>query len=455
MRDGPPPQGDPGGRGMSRLAGGLLVGGCLLAACVPDVRAQREEPGWVDLTRSEFVEPNLGEKLDGILAKYEESGLSGTIVVGWGGLIVLHKGYGLADRETGRANGAATLFPIGPLTRQFTAAAILRLSGEGRLDLDDPIAEHLGPFPAPKDTVTIRHLLAGTSGLVREPAAVLRGEREAFLRAVREAEIAFPPGTETAPSPVEAILLAAIVETASGTTFESYLRDSLFAPAGLHATGFPGDSIAVESPPATAYRAGGSLLPTLARFPPPRHTLSLFRFLYAGNQDDLEPVPSRSYDWSIRGAGGIVSTAGDLFRWQMALRGEKILNGAEKAAFAGSGDQPAYGWTVEETRRGTPRLVAGGRGAGIESAVVVYENYLRYVPKDLVIVFAGNNDLGWGRAVWMTLEDVVYGEDYSVPLAVVSILIMLIVIGGASRQRKGRRVRILGRPRPPRPNPFG
>ena len=77
-----------------------------------------------------------------------------------------------------------------------------------------------------------------------------------------------------------------------------------------------------------------------------------------------------------------------------------------------------------------------------------YGQYLRYVKQDLVIVALTNNDMGWGRLTWSTIESVAYGEDYSMPFAVLAIILLALIIGGASRRTKrSPRSRKSSRPR--------
>jgi hypothetical protein len=139
-----------------------------------------------------------------------------------------------------------------------------------------------------------------------------------------------------------------------------------------------------------------------------------------------------------------VTTAGDLFRWELALRGERILSAASKKKL--NEDTPegeAYGWWIERTKRGSDRLRQGGSSGGFESAFVRYGQYLRYVEQELVVIVLVNNDMGWARAIWSSIEDVSYGEDYSPPFAILAGLLTLLIVGSAARltKRKPRRPR--------------
>src|SRR5918911_1286827 len=82
------------------------------------------------------------------------------------GKVLLHAGYGFADLETKRPNEAETLYEMASITKTLTAAAILRLESEGRLETGQKISRFLGPFPSPKDQATVHHLATHTAGLV-------------------------------------------------------------------------------------------------------------------------------------------------------------------------------------------------------------------------------------------------------------------------------------------------
>ena len=430
---------------------GLVLLCALLATTSASGTQAQALPESTDVFQGEFVQPNLGAKLDRMLTTFSKYGFSGTVTVGWGGLLALHKAYGLADREQEIPCTVRTAFAIGPLTMQFTAAAILDLEARGLLHTEDPISAHLGAFPGEKSRATIHHLLSHSAGLAADENRCLRGDLEECLASIKEAEIDFAPGTDRRQSRAGYILLAAIVEKASGQSFESYLTERLFLPAAMNSTRFEGDPQRASSPLAVGYEGGRSILPLLGRLPVPRHVVSIFRSWIGKRSERLRPVSESPYDWTRRGASGIVTTAADLFRWEVALRGEKILSAAAKRKL--NGGMPAieaYGWQVDKTKQGTDRFRQGGAADGYESAFVRYGQYLRYVQQELTVIVLVNNDMGWARPVWSSIEDVSYGEDYSLPFALLCVLLTLLFVGGATRQTRrkprGRRRRRIHSP---------
>src|SRR5436309_2315987 len=112
-----------------------------------------------------IVEAGAGAKLDAYVARCASFGWSGTVLVARAGKVLLQKGYG--DVSAGVASTPDTLYDLASLSKQITAAAVLRLAMQKKLDLDDPIAKHLAGVPPEHRDITIRHLLTHTSGFPR------------------------------------------------------------------------------------------------------------------------------------------------------------------------------------------------------------------------------------------------------------------------------------------------
>ncbi|HXO22316.1 MAG TPA: serine hydrolase domain-containing protein, partial [Thermoanaerobaculia bacterium] len=278
----------------------------------------------------------LGEALDRYLSRLESFGFSGSALVAQRGRVVLDKGYGLADREHHRPYTADTIFDIASISKQFTAAAILKLEMEGRLKVEDPLAKFLGPVPEDKQPITLHMLLTHTSGLPDvlgddEYEEVTRAE---MVRRALAAKLIAVPGRKFRYSNAGYSLLAAVVEIASGEPFEKYLKERLWAPAGMLHTGF---HVPDAERAARGYKPDGDW----------------------GTSFDHPWAPDGPW-WDLRGNGGILSTTGDLYRWHLALAGDKILSANERkkyitpfvsqgrAAHASYG----YGWSIEEDPKG-------------------------------------------------------------------------------------------------------
>jgi CubicO group peptidase (beta-lactamase class C family) len=320
--------------GLSRAAAALVALLLLGSACESDrpARSERPDSDPVDVLRPSDV----------------PEGSSGTLVAGIGDQMLVCRGWGLADHESDAAAGCDTVYDVGSMTKQFTAAAVLRLQMQGRLRVTDPIGRHLRGVPADKRDITLEHLLTHTSGLVD----VLGGDYEPLTRAdlIADAfayELRTRPGERYHYSNVGYSLLAVIIEEASGTGYEEYLAKDLFAPAGMTQTGY----VLPEWSPidvAVEYDAEGS----------PQ-----------GRPFDHPWAADGPY-WNLRGNGGLLSTARDMFRWHQALLRERVLDGEAKAELfrprvleqPGGDTRYAFGWVVMDTPYGRAHWHNGGNG---------------------------------------------------------------------------------------------
>ena len=118
----------------------------------------------LDLT-TEVINGDAGSRLDIHMSALEDAGFSGTVLVMKDGEIVLHKGYGMADRRREIPCRPDTIFDIGSITKQFTAAAILKLEMAGKLSTNDTLGQHFPDIPSDKADITLHQLLTHTSGL--------------------------------------------------------------------------------------------------------------------------------------------------------------------------------------------------------------------------------------------------------------------------------------------------
>jgi CubicO group peptidase (beta-lactamase class C family) len=226
---------------------------------------------------------------------------------------------------------AARPYWIGSLTKPITAAAIMKLEEQGKLSTSDPLSRFFPDAPADKRGVTLHHLLTHTSGLPRD-ANVSEGltDRDGAVRAVLALPLAARPGGAVSYSNEAFTLLAAIVEIASGSPYESYVQAQVFDRAGMRSSGFW---------PAEHLRIPVKKLPRGKKAGP---------------------------NWGYRGSTGVYSTSEDLMRFVSALREGRILS-PEKAALAmstrvnreGPASDIGYGWFLVRNG-GRPVISHGG-----------------------------------------------------------------------------------------------
>jgi CubicO group peptidase (beta-lactamase class C family) len=178
-------------------------------------------------------------RVDSLIEHEWPKGASGTVLVSRGGRAITCKGLGWADRAGRVPASCDTAYDIGSLTKQFTAAAILKLQMMGRLRVGESIDRFFGGVPPDKRAITISDLLDQTSGLIDslggdyEPLS----RRRMVARAMRS-RLLSKPGKAYHYSNVGYSLLATIVAKASGVSYERFLRRYLFRAAGMWHTGY-------------------------------------------------------------------------------------------------------------------------------------------------------------------------------------------------------------------------
>ena len=166
--------------------------------------------------------------LEPVLSARARDGGAGSAVVSRSGELIARAGFGLSDRDDGRANTPTTVYDVGSLVKLFTAAAILLLEADGALSTSDVLARFLPPGPRWMDEITVRHLLTHSSGLPDIIDASGRPtdytddfdyepvNRDELVRRAMAARLEFEPGADQQYSNLGYSLLGIIVELATG-----------------------------------------------------------------------------------------------------------------------------------------------------------------------------------------------------------------------------------------------
>jgi CubicO group peptidase (beta-lactamase class C family) len=338
------------------------------------------------LHSAEIVKGQLGAKLDQYLTRITPFGFSGALLVAKGNDIILNKGYGLAVRSEGIPNTAETIFCVGSITKQFTAAAVMTLEMQGKLNTADPISKYLDGVPEDKSGITLHHLLTHTSGLVQDVGGDYQEAlRDETVRKILAQPLEFKPGERFAYTNVGYSLLAAIVEKVSGQPYETYLYERLFKPAGMEWTG---------------YRR-------------PDWNKRVVAHWYAGEKDNSNSLTCSFPYWNLLGNGGILSTTEDMYKWHRALLGEKILSAeAKRKIFTPYLNDYGYGWDVLKREHGLLIQHDGGSDLGNNAEI------RRYIDADIVtILFC--NQFYKGRPLFSVIRDkienLVFGKEVAIP----------------------------------------
>jgi D-alanyl-D-alanine carboxypeptidase len=258
----------------------------------------------VSAARLAAASPEVVGKIDRIFAEaYPPAGPGAAVLVVQDGRPVLRKGYGMAEIELGVPISPDMVFRVGSVTKQFTAAAILKLAEEGRLSLDDSLTKWLPDFPTGGRRVTLGQLLTHTSGIhsyTDMPAWQDHMREDWTLQQLedffRQEPFDFEPGTKWHYDNSGYILLGAVLEKATGKTYADLLDDMIFRPLGMKDTRYGSDAPIIPGRVAGYQKLGEQIVN--ARF------LSM-----------TQPFA----------AGALVSTVDDLARWQAALDAGRVL----------------------------------------------------------------------------------------------------------------------------------
>ena len=242
------------------------------------------------------AQPAVSEKaVDAIFARWNTTTPGCAVGVAAGGKPILMKAYGMADLEHDVPNTAETIFESGSLAKQFTAMAILLLAKDGKLSLDDQVRKHIPELPDYGVPLTIRHMLTHTSGLrdwgsVAAIAGAPRTSHEYTHGHVldivsRQKSLNFTPGTEYSYSNTGYNLSAIIVSRLSGMSFAEFSKKRIFEPLGMTSTQWRDDHQRIVKRRAIAYRPSED-----------------------GYQIEM-PFEN------VHGNGGLLTTVGDLLKW--------------------------------------------------------------------------------------------------------------------------------------------
>jgi CubicO group peptidase (beta-lactamase class C family) len=277
---------------------------------------------------------------------------------------VFEKAFGLAEMEHNIPNTAQTIFESGSVAKQFTAAAVVLLSLEGKLNIDDPVRKYIPELPEYQKPITIRHMLNHTSGL-RDWGSVMamtgagRGDRvitqEIALDVItRQKSLDFTPGAEYSYSNTGYNLAAIIVERVSKQKFADFVTERLFKPLGMKNSSIRDDYQRLVPGRAQGYSKSGTAW-----------RLSM-------------PI------MNVYGNGGMLTTVGDWLKWNAMLDsrslGGPLVDALETRGMLNDGRKIAYALGIlEQSYKGVKEISHDGGTAG-------YQTYLARFPDKKVSV---------------------------------------------------------------------
>lgn len=335
-----------------------------------------------------FDEAAMKGRLDQVASSYSgKHAFMGTVLVAERDRILLNKGYGMANLEWEIPNAPDVKFRLGSMTKQFTAALILLLQEDGKLNIEDPVSKYFPDTPKAWERVTVAYLLGHTSGIpeVLETKgffewAMSPHTPEEELALIRDKPLDFDPGSKFAYSNSNFVMLGIVIERVSGMRYGDLLRERILDPLGMKDTGLDRDGLILPK------RAGG----------------------YMPGEDGLVAAsgPSMSVPWA---AGSLYSTTGDLLKWERGLFDGKVLS-ANSLKLMTTPGKGTYGLGLSITEKNRMKVIEHG---GIING---FNAFMSYTPERGVSVVVLSNAMGVESTIMGDeLLDVALGKPVTLP----------------------------------------
>ena len=316
---------------------------------------------------------NVPAQVDRLMQQYHELGqFNGAALVLDAETTVLRKGYGFANTETEVLNTPDTRFGVGSMSKSFTALVILQLAEQGKLDLDDTIADHMPDYRRDVgESATLRQLLAHTDGIpnytqnadFKRPFEGMETTAE-YIARYCSGDPAFAPGTQYRYGNAGYSILGAIVERVAGKPFDEVVAEQVLEPLDLTRTGFIRHGTSIDGMSDGYEQSVGGFRP-------------------------VTPLPRRLF-----AAGSMYSTIDDVAAYGRAVVDSAFVSATTKDALLGSRHGAvegtfAFGWNAVETELGgaierQPFVATSGELNGFNSLFV-------YLPENEQVVVLLNN----------------------------------------------------------------
>jgi CubicO group peptidase (beta-lactamase class C family) len=335
-------------------------------------------------------QPTQQQEMEAFVQAHLATGkFMGAVLVARGDEVLFQGGYGKANLELDVPNTTETVFRLGSLTKQFTAAAILQLQDQGRLSVNDTLDRYLPDAPHAGE-VTLAQLLSHSSGIpdsLASPGLELRQPHtpDEMISLVEGQPLEFTPGSQYHYCNVCYLMLGRIIEIESGQSYADYMAEHIIQPVGMTTTGID------EAGPIVPHRAAGY------------------------NWDGQTYRNAEFVDMSnVGGAGVLYSTVGDMYKWDRALYSDTLMSAAARESYftprvsKGEGQNYAFGWVIAATPEHTRAEHSGQINGFITFAI-------RDPATELYVVVLSNVEDPAAMDVAHGLAAIANGEPYDMP----------------------------------------
>lgn len=310
--------------------------------------------------------------------------ISGNILIARGDEILFRRSYGLANIEHGIPVNDLTIFRVGSITKMFTAAAILQLCEKNKLELNDNLSKYLEDYPG-GDRINIHHLLTHTSGIINFNYLNDYPEKSMFDHSIEEVIDWFSkepligmPGKDFHYSNSNYVILARIIEIVSKQSYEEYLTNNIFDPLDMYNSGIDNNTKILPG------RANGYTKDACGH---------------------VSKAPYQSLSFGL-GHGAMYSTTGDLLKWCLAFKKNKIISKRSKdlmlTPYSGS---YGYGWVIDSLYN--RKVVShGGAISGFMS------NIIWFMEDDILIITLYNTETLLQKEIDNRILNIVMENEY-------------------------------------------
>lgn len=276
----------------------------------------------------EMLDAKKASVIDQIAKGYaSERGFSGSILIGQGDQVFYESSHGLANHDYKIPNTSSTKFRLASLSKQFTAAALILLEQQGKVDFEKPISTYLSTLkPEIGEKISIHHILSHSSGLGRDIESLSKKDLGKdyislpdIISLINTSSLFFKPGKKMSYSNLGYALAAAIIESVTQQSYGQALNELIFKPLGMKDTGHESSSMLMPN------RAQG----------------------YVSLPDGVINAAYEDKSYVI-GAGSVYSTTLDLFLWGRELLSGNLISKANKARFfSRQAGRYGYGWYID------------------------------------------------------------------------------------------------------------
>lgn len=322
--------------------------------------------GWGQISKSS------DQQIDALIQKLiHQEGIPGiSVAVAQQNRLVYSKGFGMADVENSVPATARTLYRTASIAKPMTAAVVLSLMEEGKLDLDEDVRTYVPEFGQKRWAVTARHLLGHLGGIRHYKSESEASSTDHFfslesaLKTFTEDRLTHKPGAKYRYSSFGYNLLGSVSQAVGQDAFPNLLQQYVFGPAGMTQTVVDDQSVVIPNRSRGYIRATETLLTTL----PDDHNWVLGELYNAALHDTSMKIPS----------GGLLSTASDLVRFATSINQQKLLKPStlqlmwtQQQTTDGKPTTYGLGWNVGQ-KSGHPAVWHGGAQSGTSTTLLLY-----------------------------------------------------------------------------------